>query len=332
MTAVVAAVAIGISSVLTPVAQAQVARPDVQQRDGDRTVGCSVDWNAEAIYDPRFSDWTVMGFSENVDEDTGDFKKFLQVQHFGNAASRVAVATSKTINNAKLVVELQEVEGKSWTVGNSAGRLFPAEREEHFDKPITPVGTISGNTATYDLGTLEAGSFTSTSQSIRLDPGQLQALTEPAADGTWSDAFKVNARLTGDLAPEDCESGGTPPISTCVAAGLTVGLPLLLLVPVGMAGQLNIPGLDQLNADLQAQLRNANSQLQQQFGVFDPSQAQYINQINAEIARFTADNRTIINGAAMVALGLLAASYLYNSCVGEDGTSSTSSLSSGSSE
>ncbi|MBX8996032.1 hypothetical protein HCH15_07515 [Corynebacterium testudinoris] len=797
-----------MSSVLTPVAQAQDVRPEVEHRDGDRTVACSVDWNAEAIYDPRFGpgDWTNMGFSENV-YDSDSFKKLLQVQHWGNNA-RVAVATSKQINNAKLVINLQEVEGQTWRGTNSVGRLWGRPAEPLFNKPIDPTGTIAGNVVTYDLGTLDPGSFFSTGQSM--SPGfslaQLMEFTKPAADGTWSNAFMVNAQLTGDLAPgstEDCaatfdyedattkagepvdpakvdgfnvpagsdytvdedalptgwkasvddatgtltvtppadakrgdsadvtvtvkipngitqtatakvtvvsdapyvfgyddaetragepvnpvktgdfdfpngttfetnedalpdgwkasvdengtltvtppadakrgdsaevtvtatlpdgstqtttvtvkvvsdapyvfgyddaetragepvnpvktgdfdfpngttfetnedalpdgwkasvdengtltvtppadakrgdsaevtvtatlpdgstqtttvtvkvvsdapytfgyndaetkagepvnpaktgdfdfpngttyetnedalpdgwkasvdENGTltvtppadakrgdsaevtvtatlpdgstqtttvtvtvtgedadvvfgytdattkpgvpvdpskvpgfdlpegttyvvdedalptdwdakvdtdgnltvTPPATakdgdsakikvtatlpdgtvketsvtvtvkdddgavvpgagTCVAAGLTVGLPLLLLVPVGMAGQLNIPGLDQLNADLQAQLRNANSQLQQQFGIFDPAQAQYINQINSEIARFTADNRTIINGAAMVALGLLAAAYLYNSCVGEDGTSSTSSLSSGSSE
>ncbi|MBX8996717.1 hypothetical protein HCH15_11085 [Corynebacterium testudinoris] len=341
--------------------------------------------------------------------------------------SRIAFATDKTINNAKLVVNLQDVEGKEWSLAGVEYRLFGHSETPYPNNHVAVSENIAGNVATYDLGNVPAGSKFTPSQSIPLSIAELTELTKPAADGIWSNAFMVNARLTGDLAPgstEDCKNtfgyedattkagvpvdptkvgeftfpadtkytvdnddlpegwtavvdpdtgkltvtppadaeegdfaevtvtatppngtpetttvtvtvkddNGAPGAGTCVAAGLTVGLPLLLLVPVGMAGQLNIPGLDQLNADLQAQLRNANSQLQQQFGIFDPAQAQYINQINSEIARFTADNRTIINGAAMVALGLLAAAYLYNSCVGEDGTSSMSSLSSGSSE
>ncbi|WP_047253900.1 YPDG domain-containing protein [Corynebacterium testudinoris] len=617
-----------MSSTLAPIAQAQEVRPNLPGSDGDKTVGCKIDWNAEAVYDPHFADpWSTKGFTENVNSKEG-FNRFFQVQHFnvpqappnGLTMSRIAFATDKTINNAKLVVNLQEVEGKAWALSGVEYRLFGPSEAPYPNNHVAVSESIAGNVATYDLGNVPAGSKFTPSQRIQLSLAELTELTKPAADGTWSNAFMVNARLTGDLAPgstEDCaftfgyndaetgpgvpvdptkvgefdfpdqtkfttdnstlpdgwdavvdpdtgkltvtppadaapgtstnvtvtatlpdgrtetttvkvtvvgesvervfgyndaETGPgvpvdptkvgefnfpdqtkfttdnstlpdgwdavvdpdtgkltvtppadaapgtstnvtvtatlpdgrtetttvkvtvvgedadvvfgytdadtkpgvpvdpskvpgfdlpegtiydvdeddlpagwtadvdpdgtltvTPPATakdgdsakikvtatlpdgtvketsvtvtvrdddgavvpgagTCVAAGLTVGLPLLLLVPVGMAGQLNIPGLDQLNADLQAQLRNANSQLQQQFGIFDPAQAQYINQINSEIARFTADNRTIINGAAMVALGLLAAAYLYNSCVGEDGTSSMSSLSSGSSE
>lgn len=106
----------------------------------------------------------------------------------------------------------------------------------------------------------------------------------------------------------------------CLAAGLTVGLPLLLLIPVGLATELNIPGLSPIIDEIERQAAQVNAQLQQQAGIYNPEVARFVEQYNDEI-----------RAAALVAAGLLVVSYLAANC-SPDGSSTSSDLSSTSSE
>lgn len=105
----------------------------------------------------------------------------------------------------------------------------------------------------------------------------------------------------------------------CIAAGLTVGLPLLLLIPIGLASQVNIPGLDGIVGPINQQITQLNTQIQQQGGFFNADAARFAEQFNAQVG---GPAGRALGGVALVAAGLLAAGYLANSCApGADGSS-----------
>ncbi|MDO5668470.1 MAG: SdrD B-like domain-containing protein [Corynebacterium sp.] len=101
----------------------------------------------------------------------------------------------------------------------------------------------------------------------------------------------------------------------CVQAVATVGIPLLALLPFGLARQVNIPGLSPLVADAQAQLMTANTELQQQSGIYDGNTANFMAQVNAELQKHGATVGQLAGGAALLAVGGLVATYIYDNCV-----------------
>lgn len=56
----------------------------------------------------------------------------------------------------------------------------------------------------------------------------------------------------------------------CIAAGLGIGLPLLLLAPLGLATQVNLPGASQWQESISRQLAEANTELQKRVGLYNP--------------------------------------------------------------
>lgn len=81
---------------------------------------------------------------------------------------------------------------------------------------------------------------------------------------------------------------------------------------------MNIPGLTPMVDTLRDSLRDANSQLQRQAGVFDP-------QLAAQIERFTADGA--LERIGLLAAGALALGIIGEACLGEDGSSLSSTSS-----
>lgn len=115
----------------------------------------------------------------------------------------------------------------------------------------------------------------------------------------------------------------------CVATGLAVGLPLLLLIPAGLAAQVRIPGLDAMQAQLARQWQEFNIQTQKQLGIFNPEVASQIEQANRQLAAFNAkispEVRQLGAGVALVAAGLLLGGLVYNACAPGGGSSTGSS-------
>lgn len=100
----------------------------------------------------------------------------------------------------------------------------------------------------------------------------------------------------------------------CVQAAATVGIPLLALIPIGLATQFNIPGLSPMVADAQAQLQDFNTSLQQQSGIFNEETSRFMAQANAELKKFGADLGQAAGVAAAIAVVGLIGLYLYDNC------------------
>lgn len=143
--------------------------------------------------------------------------------------------------------------------------------------------------------------------------------TVPGETTPRSDTFTVTVEASDS---PDASSGSS---DQCVAAGLTVGLPLLLLAPVGLATQLHIPGIDALTGPIQQQIAAVNTQLQQQSGIYNADLARFAEQFNAQL---NSPAGRALGGAALVGAGLLAALFVASSCApgsGSDGGSADES-------
>lgn len=117
----------------------------------------------------------------------------------------------------------------------------------------------------------------------------------------------------GSSLPAGSSNGSSD--ARCVQAAATVGIPLLALIPIGLATQVNIPGLSPLVADAQAQLQSINTDLQQQSGIYDDETARLIAQINAELEKNGGAIGQAVGAAAVIAIGGLVGKYLYDNCV-----------------
>ncbi|MBE7339249.1 Rib/alpha-like domain-containing protein [Corynebacterium aurimucosum] len=107
----------------------------------------------------------------------------------------------------------------------------------------------------------------------------------------------------------------------CLATGLGVGIPLLFLIPVGLASQLNIPGLKDFVAPIDSQIQALNTQLQKQAGVFNGPLAGQVAGIDAQLKRFGINGSTL----ALVAAGALAIGLIADACAPGAGSSNGSS-------
>ena len=107
----------------------------------------------------------------------------------------------------------------------------------------------------------------------------------------------------------------------CINTGLGVGLPLLFLIPVGLASQLAIPGLKDFIAPINKQIADINARLQMQAGVFNGPLADQMAGINAQLKRYGVSAGSV----ALVAAGALAIGLLADACTpgaDEEGSSS----------
>lgn len=132
----------------------------------------------------------------------------------------------------------------------------------------------------------------------------------------------------GEVEPDPVTPGGSSD-GKCVATAAGIGLPLLLLIPLAMGDQLNIPGLSQLTQQAQKAVQDANTQLQRGLGIENPEIMRLVDQINQQIGP---DGRRIAGGVGAAALILLALGLVSDACGSGSSGSSGSSLSSTDSE
>ena len=120
----------------------------------------------------------------------------------------------------------------------------------------------------------------------------------------------------------------------CAPAAAGLGLPLLFLLPIGLASQMNIPGFSPLVKQVSAQidginrqLGQKNVQLQKQLGIFNGPLAKQASQIDLMLKKVSPEAGRIGGGIALAAAGALALGLLINSCAPGAGSSSSSSSS-----
>ena len=117
----------------------------------------------------------------------------------------------------------------------------------------------------------------------------------------------------------------------CAPAAAGVGIPLLFLLPIGLASQMNIPGFSPLVKQVSAQIDGINRQLgaqntalQKQLGIYNGPLAQQANQINLMLKKVSPEAGRVGGGIALAAAGALALGLVANACSPNGGSSSSS--------
>ena len=107
----------------------------------------------------------------------------------------------------------------------------------------------------------------------------------------------------------------------CIATSVGFGLPLLALIPIGLATQTAIPGLTPVVEQYSQQIRLANARIQQELGVFNPEIALQVEVINKQLRQFGLDVATVGAGLALIAAGILSGTIIYDNCTPGGGSS-----------
>ena len=164
-------------------------------------------------------------------------------------------------------------------------------------------------------------------------PDGKTATTTVDENGNWSVKVPAGTELeTGQKVTVTDGDGNTAEATVgidagkCAATAVGFGLPLLALIPLGLATQMEIPGLSDFVAQANGQIQAANTQIQQQLGVFNPQLAGQIDAVNKQLAQFGTDAATVAGGLALIAAGILAGTILYNNCSPNGGGSSVTDL------
>lgn len=157
--------------------------------------------------------------------------------------------------------------------------------------------------------------------------------TETDKDGNWTIDVPADVELkpgdkviVSDGAGNETNAQVGIDTGKCVATSLGFGLPLLALIPLGLATQMEIPGLSNVVADANAQLQAANTRIQQQLGLFNPEIAAQVDAANRQLAQFGTDLGTVAGGLALIAAGILAGTLIYDNCSPNGGGSSVKDL------
>ncbi|TRX58907.1 Rib/alpha-like domain-containing protein [Corynebacterium hiratae] len=170
----------------------------------------------------------------------------------------------------------------------------------------------------------------------KVKPGEKGAPTDPKKADTDGDGTNDGDEVTGSKnngkptdpnnpksKPETDPNGssklpdwnGSSNLSErCINTGLGIGIPLLFLIPVGLASQMNIPGLSEFVAPINKQIQDLNTRLQQQTNTFNGPLADQVNGINAQLKRFGADYQQAAGAVALIAAGALAIGLLADAC------------------
>ena len=158
-------------------------------------------------------------------------------------------------------------------------------------------------------------------------PGDKVVVVVKDKDGKEIDRVEVEVEKPGASSDGSGSSDLSSNLSQrCINTGLGVGIPLLFLIPVGLASQMNIPGLKDFVAPINKQIQNLNTQLQKQAGVFNGPLAGKVAGIDAQLKRFGADYQQVAGAVALIAAGALAIGLIADACApGAGGGSSTGS-------
>ena len=131
---------------------------------------------------------------------------------------------------------------------------------------------------------------------------------------TFTIAPAATPEPTPDPKPQPQPGKGSSIDGKCIATLAGLGLPLLALIPIGLATQVAIPGVSEFVRPINEQFQAANTELQKQLGIFNPEVAIQVDAINNQLRQYGTDVRAVGAGLALIAAGLSVGTLLFSAC------------------
>ena len=192
------------------------------------------------------------------------------------------------------------------------------EPKKPVDIPNTGGPVKEGTTITVDgPGTAELkpdGTITVTPND-NAKPGDKITVTVKDKNGKEIDKVTVTIAKPGGSSLTDDER------NRCIAVSVGFGLPLIALVPIGLALSASIPGLTPVVEQVSNQIQRANSELQRQLGVFNPEAARMSAQLDATLRQFGLSTAQVGSALAALVIGITAAASIASACTPGNGSS-----------
>ncbi|MCQ4614365.1 Rib/alpha-like domain-containing protein [Corynebacterium pseudogenitalium] len=179
---------------------------------------------------------------------------------------------------------------------------------DEFVKEFAPLA----NTSVEATVANSTGEQTGVKASFALVDKNGKSMLDPNGD-IDGDGIENRDEFNKGLNPFDATDGKVD-AGRCAASAVGFGLPLIALLPLGLASQIQIPGLSDFAAQASAQLQAANTHIQQQAGIFNPEMARQVEQINAQLRTVGADLGMVAAGIVLIAAGILAGTVIYDNC------------------
>lgn len=154
-------------------------------------------------------------------------------------------------------------------------------------------------------------------------PGDKIVVTVKDPEGNEID--KVTVTVGEDTTP-DSSDGPSSKLTEdernrCIAVSVGFGLPLIALVPIGLALSASIPGLTPVVEQVSNQIQRANSELQRQLGVFNPEAARMSAQLDATLRQFGLSTAQVGSALAALVIGITASASIASACTPGGGSS-----------
>ena len=211
---------------------------------------------------------------------------------FNTTKGKVKVDVTPTEVNGKKVLKVKVPEGAQ------SGTVVVAFNRVKIEVPIK-VKPEAATTTAVDT-TTPATSSSTTATTTTTTPAPSSSTTTPASSSSTTEPAASGSSITDN--------------DKCRTAVLGWGIPLAVLVPVGLLASAAVPGLRALRHAAGDFVREANAQFQNQIGVMNPELAALQANFNDQLRQFNTDITQLAFGAAFLGLGVGALAHLGTAC------------------
>lgn len=182
--------------------------------------------------------------------------------------------------------------------------------------PVKPGTTVAVTNGPADATLNPDGSITVTPKP---DAKKGDNVTVEVKDKNGNTIDTINVELTAPV--REGSSLTDEERDRCIAVSVGFGLPLIALVPIGLALSASIPGLTPVVEQVSNQIQRANSELQRQLGVFNPEAARMSAQLDATLRQFGLSTAQVGSALAALIIGITAAASIASACTPGGGSS-----------
>lgn len=170
--------------------------------------------------------------------------------------------------------------------------------------------TVGGRTVVFNFDVAKGDETTVDNNDLIPSPGPGFLIIPGSSDLLSSSDLGSSDLGSLDLGSSDIQLPGK-----CEIALVGLGLPLLALIPLGLASQVALGGAAQFADQIGAQIQNVNSELQRQAGIMNPQLAAQFEAANNSLQQFGLNAGSAALGVAAVGTGAALTAGLLAACL-----------------